>query len=416
MNNYLKKWYHSFIMSRLNVNTTYPLIPNSQDYTSFQKYITIYSNDRDMIKYPNSSEFEIELPQDYLNVLAATIQYPNFPYTPVFSIRNNNIQISFKITEPYDPIVNNVINPLQIEIYYGLKKNVENNFIITIEEGIYTENQMATELTNKMNEAVTFYLQEYLKEINSLNINTFTSYKEFKVAFNEVNNSLWFGNSSCNFTITNNNADLYGSNLQNTMNQCYNFTLPNFKYWGLPAYLGFTRCDEEAKTLPKGKLPRFYYGDYKIGDNGYWLPPNTLLTNSQVYFLKCPFKLDILGENFYYIDIQEFNCIDNLSPFNVSNYTLTTNGNNSRVNSSFARTRAGTSQVSLAQIYNTEYPYKLFIPPAERIRRLHISIRNHSGQLIDFGNKEFSFMLVLTLYSAQIARKVNLFQPNINNS
>jgi hypothetical protein len=399
-------------MSRFNVNTTYPLIPNAQEYTYFQKFITICSNDRDMIKYPNSSEFEIELPQDYLNVLAATIQYPNFPYTPVFSIRNNNIQFTFKITDPYNPIINNVINPLQIEIYYGLKNNVENNYIVTIEEGIYTENQMATELTNKMNEAVTKYLKEYLKETNSSNINSFTYYNEFRVAFNEVGNDLFFGNSSSNFIITNNNSDLYGSNLQNTMNQCYNFSLPSFKYWGLPAYLGFTRCDEKAKSLPVGELPRFYYTK---GQDGYWIPQNTLLTNSQVFFLKCPYKLDILGENFYYIDIQELNCIDNLSPYNVSNYTLTTNGNNSRVNSSFARTRAGTAQVSLAQIYNTEYPYKLFIPPAERIRRLHIAIRNHNGQLIDFGNKEFSFMLVFSLYSAQIARKSNVFQPNINH-
>jgi hypothetical protein len=255
-------------MSKYNLNNNHPLIPNQNSYICERKYVSIHSIDRDSLKYPNSSLFEIELPQDYLNVLAVTLQYPNFPYTSVFSIKNNNIQFSFKITDPYNPIDNNVINPLQIEIYYALKKNVENNYIVTIEEGIYFEDQMAIELTNKMNEAVTKYLKEYLNETNSSNINSFTSYNEFSVAFNSVGNDLWFGNSSSNFIITNNNADLYGSNLQNTMNQCYNFSLPSFKYWGLPSYLGFTRCDEKAISLPNGELPRFYYNR---GDTGYWI-------------------------------------------------------------------------------------------------------------------------------------------------
>jgi len=401
-------------MSRFNVNTNHPLIPNAQEYTFYQKYVTIYSNDRDIIKYPNSSDFEIELPQDYLNVLAVTLQDPAFPFVSTFTIKNNNIQFSFKITDPYNPIENNLINPLQLEIYQGLKSNIENNYVITIEEGIYLGPQMATELTNKMNEAVTLYLQEYLKEIGSTNLNSFTSYKEFSIAYNEVSDYLWFGNSSSNFTITNSNVELYGSNTQSTMNQCYNYSLPDFKYWGLPAYLGFTRCDAKANSLPKGELPRFYYGYNNSGDNGYWLPKNELLPNSQVYVLKPPDKLNILGDNYFDVDIQEVNCIDVLSPFNVSNYTLTTNGNNSRVNSSFARVRVGTTQNSLAQLYNSENPYKLFVPPADRIRRLHISVRNHNGQLVDFRNHEFSFMLQFTLYNSQIGRKLNLFQPNIN--
>ena len=151
-------------MSRFNVNTNHPLIPNSQEYTSYQKYVTIYSSDRDMIKYPNASNFEIELPQDYLNVLAVTIQYPNFSFSPTFSSKNNNIQFSFKIIDPYNPIDNNVINPLQIEIYNGLKSNVENNYVITIEEGIYSGMQLATELTNKMNEAMTKYNKQLFKK------------------------------------------------------------------------------------------------------------------------------------------------------------------------------------------------------------------------------------------------------------
>ena len=45
-----------------NTQTSHPLIPNSQQYQFEQQYISIHSEDRNILKYPNSSEFEIELP------------------------------------------------------------------------------------------------------------------------------------------------------------------------------------------------------------------------------------------------------------------------------------------------------------------------------------------------------------------
>ena len=103
--------------------------------------------------------------------------------------------------------------------------------------------------------------------------------------------------------------------------------------------------------------------------------------------------------------------MDETSPYNVSNFTLTTNGTNSRVNNSFARVTINPNPNSFSEWYN---PYKLFIPPAERIRRLTISVRSHNGQLVNFLNLEYSFMVEFTLYSAQIARHYNLFNPQIN--
>ena len=62
-----------------NVNQTHPLIPNSQNYTYYKKYISIHSEDRDMIKYPNASAFEIELPEDLLNVATLRLYDWSFP-------------------------------------------------------------------------------------------------------------------------------------------------------------------------------------------------------------------------------------------------------------------------------------------------------------------------------------------------
>jgi len=50
-----------------NLNTSHPLIPSSQEYMIYYKYVSIHSEDRDILNYPNSSEFEIELPEDIVN-------------------------------------------------------------------------------------------------------------------------------------------------------------------------------------------------------------------------------------------------------------------------------------------------------------------------------------------------------------
>lgn len=405
-------------MSRFNVNTNHPLIPNSQEYTFYQKFVAIHSVDRDINKFPNASEFEIELPQDFLNVVGVSLKSWSFPQTDVFSSKNNNLTLSFIISEPYNAMLNNNTNELQIEISNGLYSHINESFIITIEEGVYRSEQMATELTNKMNEVVTKFIEDYLTSINSSNLSTFTSsggYSEFVVAFNQVSKDLWFGNSSSNFIINNTNTSLYTQNVMNVITQCSNYSLPEFSYWGLPAYLGFSKLDEKASSLPNNDLPRFYYEDYVSGDNGYWLPSNSSLSGSNVYFLKTPYKININGPSFYYVDIKELNCIDETSPYNLSTFTLTTNSTNGRVNSAFARVSIGTNQTPTTQWYNDITPYKLFVPPAERIRRLHICIRNHNGQLVTFNNYEFSFMLEFTLYSSQIGRKYNLYKPNINS-
>ena len=64
-------------MSSFNVNTNHPIIPNSQEYTIYKQYVSIHSEDRDIKKYPSSSMFEIELPQDYLNISSVKFIYDN---------------------------------------------------------------------------------------------------------------------------------------------------------------------------------------------------------------------------------------------------------------------------------------------------------------------------------------------------
>ena len=69
----------SFNEPVFNTNTNHPLIPNSQEYIYYRKYVSIHSEDRDIIKYPNSSEFDIELPEDLLNVISIRLSTWAFP-------------------------------------------------------------------------------------------------------------------------------------------------------------------------------------------------------------------------------------------------------------------------------------------------------------------------------------------------
>ena len=43
-----------------NISTNHPIIPNANDYIIYKKYVSIHSEDRDVLKYPNSNQFEID--------------------------------------------------------------------------------------------------------------------------------------------------------------------------------------------------------------------------------------------------------------------------------------------------------------------------------------------------------------------
>ena len=98
------------------------------------------------------------------------------------------------------------------------------------------------------------------------------------------------------------------------------------------------------------------------------------------------------------------NCIDETKPFNVSNFTLTTNKTNGVVNSAFAKLPVPTTPLS--QWFDRDaLPYKFYYPPAERMRKIKVKIRYHNGTLVDFGVFNYSFMLEFTLMLPQILRK-----------
>lgn len=443
-------------MSQYNISTNHPIIPNANNYMYEQRYVSIHSNDRDIVKYPNSSEFEIEMPQDYQNVVSARLHSWTMPSNyNVFSSQNYNIIMTFKLLDLFDPTGITVgPNPNQFTdasyqavsnaFYASLSANKDTNYAVIIEQGFYNPDQMATELTNKFNDVINNTVNTFLNSpagapyplAKQIYDNQFTipKYKEylynrFVIVYNTVNQKLWFGNKADKFVLT--NDTLEKNALESYNSNCIRRNqLPETSDWGLPANLGFSRCPstsmttEEAYKLAQiydppfvannliySPYPRFFYGDVlSLGDSGYWLLPDDTCPGSTVYYIQAPYKINLMGQAYIYMEILGLNCFDETSPYNLSDYTLRTNQTNGVVNSAFAKIGIYTTPITQFFDQVTE-PYKYFSPPAERIRRLRIKLRYHNGQPVDFGTFEYSFMLEFNLLRPQ-----NLRGQNIQNS
>jgi len=419
-------------MSRFDLNNNHPIIPNSNQYYFEKKYISIHSEDRDVNKYRNPSSFEIELPQDYLNVQSARLYSWSFPANySVFSTDTHNVYMTFKFIKLYNPGEHAFSDPLTEAIFAGLYYNLSNEYFFAIEPGFYNPTQMATELTNKMNEAVTIQLNKFFADPAYPAYNyaaaLFTSYDRFTIVYNEVGQKLWFGNNADQFVLTNSSETFFKKDfLDQKCLSGRSGELPNFTNFGLPAFLGFTRCDSVAYSAAEfllnsensitsditsdisanKLLPRFYYGDVTgTGDNGYWILP--VLPGATVYYLQAPLKINFMGPAYIYMEIEGLNCIDETIPYNISTFTTTTNQTNGIVNSAFAKIPVPTTPIS--QWFDNDMgPYKYFNPPAERIRKLKIKFRYHNNVLVDFGSFDFSFMLEFCLLKPQNERKYNI--------
>jgi len=412
---------------RKNVEQTHSVQPNSQEYMFYKKYVSIHSEDRNIEKYPDSCEFEIELPEDMLNVSALRLVQWTLPANyNTFSVDNENLSLSFQINNPCNPGELNISDEYNQRIFEALWYNREKPIQFFIEEGFYTPPQMMIELTNKFNASTSAVIRQYFVEQNTLHptdgwdatITQFDQYgyNRFIVVYNNVSLKLWFGNNADGFTIN--------SRLSALSNETYNITancitgkgkVPDSSNWGLPGNLGLPRCDISSRNefniadLPSMGMingipvPRFYYGDVTPGDNGFWLLPNTDLPGCKVNWIEAFFKINLMGEAYIYMEIAQQNCIDETQPYNVSQFTLQTNQTNSIVNSSFAK--MALASTPLSQLFDRESaPYKFYYPPAERIRKLRIKLRYHNGRPVQFGIFNYSFMLEFTLMSPQILR------------
>jgi hypothetical protein len=147
-------------------------------------------------------------------------------------------------------------------------------------------------------------------------------------------------------------------------------------------------------------VPRFFYET-----NGYWLLPT--LPGASVYFLKAPFNVNFNGSNYIYMEVASMNNIDETSPWDLTSYTKTHNQTNSTTNSAFAKIPIKINDSS-RWYDNDSGPYKYWNPPAERISKLKFKFRYHNGQICEFGQFQFSFMLEFNILKPQQERSYSI--------
>jgi hypothetical protein len=113
------------------------------------------------------------------------------------------------------------------------------------------------------------------------------------------------------------------------------------------------------------------------------------------------------------MEIEGLNNMDELVPYDKNQYTRTNSGNSGIVNSAFAKIPiSNQDSLTLPPFARIIYPnYYYFNPPAERIKKIRIKLREHNGQLLDLTNSTFSFLLEFTLYKPQIEKKYSMFVP-----
>lgn len=407
-------------MSRFNASTSHPLIPNAQQYMFEQKYVSIHSEDRDIVKFPNSSEFEIELPQDYCNVQGVKLASWSVPSNyNTFSASQFNVTMTFYFTSVIlsPTFASNV--SLQTNILNGLTANLNNPYTINISDGFYDPFLIANELMNRMNDAVTSYLITYLNGIGrddlAQQLLSVGGYTDFVVTYNVVKANLWFGNLSSEFLFPNIEQNVFLRNASLGKQQ-----YPVYSNWGLGAYLGFNKnspvksVESPASTinLPSYEYtyPRFFYSDANRTDSGYWLTNGKAYGSTPVFYLEAPFKLNIMGNSHIYMEVDLLNNIDEYVPYELNAFTTHTNESCGIVNSAFAKIPI--CSVPLSQIYENDCEgFKLYNPPAERISKLKFKFRYHNGLLVDFGKYNYTFTLEFTIYRPQSQKNTHMFIP-----
>ena len=360
-------------MSQFNVQQMHPLIPREQTFVLDRKLVSIHSYDRDIKKWPNSNHFEIELPEDVRNVQ---------------SMRLLNIALPSNQT-----IFSNEYQNTKLKVYISIRGGGTGNIIITIDEGSYTPDQLATEIETKLNKAVA----------SSTIFGTTSGYNNFRCKYNAVSNTFWFGNLIDKFILK------FGDKLEYTYDCTQLLVWNNYKKWGLPAYLGYKKRDYVSTMTP----PNIWYTDisgdpfgfdYEAhdGSGNEWLTDASMnsIVNLHDYSVNpldpsgiC--NIDIMGEDYIYMELDKYNSMDEVEPYSENTSGWFNNDYAGKVKCAFAKIPVQCTPYS--QVFDSTRAYIANIshynPPIERIDRLRFRFRYHDGRLVDFKCLPFSFTL-----------------------
>jgi len=397
-------------MSSFIVNQNHPLIPRQQTYVLDRKLISFHSVDRDIKQWPYANHFEITLPTPLTNIQSMRLVNISLPSNQwVFSNEYQNTKFNFSVDVS------------------GISPRPSSH-TVTIAEGSYTPTQLTTEIQNKMNAAiVTMGNEQGIPEIQS--------YNNFICKYNETANTFWFGNDG-NWEHRTDHGQGYGKfslNFHQKMpytTQCQQKEVwSHYTKWGLPAYLGYEKKKYISDATPTN--PYFpntapfdashapFGFDYEIFDpnsneGGYWLTDiSKAAQNWYVDISNSGCTLDIMGEDWIYMEIDKYNTMDEIEPYSESTASFYNNDYNGKVNSAFAKIPVQCTAFS--QIYDSNQAFLSNIshyhPPLERVSKLKFKFRYHDGRLVDFKWQPLSFVIEFNMLRDEIPKEMSLRVP-----
>jgi hypothetical protein len=235
------------------------------------KMVSINSALRDTSKWPNASEFEIELPESIKDIESMQLYSWNMNYYI------NNISTWYQNTK-FTLIMNSInggANPL-----------VGVDTIISIPEGYYTYGDFYNIITNTMNKTIENIIG--------------ASYNSFNIILDQVTNQAVIynlklaSNISDGFQLIFSKSEEYSKNKYQPINM-YNLNY----YWGLGYYLGFDK-EDYTSTLQNLNI-NYNNGIQEIGMCNYIISPN----------ISTPYL-----DNIIHLEIDGFNNIDKINKVN----------------------------------------------------------------------------------------------------
>jgi hypothetical protein len=326
-----------------------PLINREQNYVLDRKLLTVHSEDRDITKWPNSNTFEIMLPETLLNVQSIRLIQATLP-SNFFTFSSDYQNTKLNFTS----------------------KGV--NHTITIQDGFYTADQLSMELTREMNIAA-------------------NSDASFNVFYDKVNSKFWFGHTDLSFNLN------FEQQLIYDFSQCDQPSVwNNYAKWGLPYHLGFKKQKYTSKNVTNNVIPTNI---------------NVTNTANLRHYVEAPLSFNINGETCLYMELDKYNSLDELYPYNQSTRQMYDNNSyNGKVNSAFAK-------IPIRPYNENSYDSRtIFLvnmvqydPPIERIARLKFKFRYHDGRLVNFQNYPFDFTMEFNCLRNEIDKNYKVRIP-----
>lgn len=145
-------------MSQFNLNRSHPIIPQLTTKETESHYVSISSQDRNLIKNPDSDDFSIELPQEYYNVESVKLASAYFPIVDnQFSTTQNNVDLCFRFTRALNPLdISGVTIQNALSFLFVSETILRGSYFrIRIRDGRYSKYELANEIYNRMNQIVT---------------------------------------------------------------------------------------------------------------------------------------------------------------------------------------------------------------------------------------------------------------------